>query len=179
MASGKGAFFSEVNTVSINEYIVGIHLDGNPRNARIFLAAPYLKQDLALDFSKVFQCVETIKWDKKTTTVQAAKETRFGALVIDQELISDMDTHKACAILCREIRKKGLGILPWTKKLVSLKERAVFLKSSGRFPDLPDVSDSALEKQMDTWLAPFPGQKSMEVFHDGEIFHTVSSCIIP
>jgi len=155
MASGKGAFFSEVNTVSINEYIVGIHLDGNPRNARIFLAAPYLKQDLALDFSKVFQCVETIKWDKKTTTVQAAKETRFGALVIDQELISDMDTHKACAILCREIRKKGLGILPWTKKLVSLKERAVFLKSSGRFPDLPDVSDSALEKQMDTWLAPF------------------------
>jgi len=35
------------------------------------------------------------------------------------------------------------------------------------------ISDSYVNRKI------FPGQKSMEVFHDGEIFHTVSSCIIP
>jgi len=38
---------------------------------------------------------------------------------------------------------------------MSLKERAIFLKSTGYFPDLPDVSDKTLEEQMKIWLKPF------------------------
>ena len=38
---------------------------------------------------------------------------------------------------------------------MSLKQRVLFLKDTGRFSDLPDVSDKALEKRMKTWLTPF------------------------
>ena len=155
MASGKGAFFTQTNSVSINEYMVGIHLDGNPRNAKIFLAAPYSKEDLEQDFHNAFTRIETIKWDKNTNTIRATEDTCFGAVRIEQHPIADVDTQKTCAVLCREIKKRGLALLPWTQKLIRLKERAVFLKNTGRFPALPDVSDSVLERRIETWLAPF------------------------
>ncbi|CCK78438.1 ATP-dependent helicase HrpB [Desulfobacula toluolica] len=154
-ASGKGTFFTQTNTVSINEYIVALHLDGNPRNAKIFLAAPYSKKELELDFSKDFKTGQIIKWNKKTGMIQATKDTFFGALLIGQQAISDIDHEKACDILIREIKKTGLALLPWTKRLISLKQRGIFLKHTGRFADLPDMSDTALEKQMETWLKPF------------------------
>ena len=163
MTSGKGAFFTETNPVSQCDYIVAIHLDGNPRNAKIFLAAPYSQQDLEQDFHKAFQTVQTIKWDKKTGTVQAKEDTLLGALVIDRKRLPAIDPEKACSILIREIQRAGLGLLPWTKKLVNLKTRAVFLKNTGGFPGLPDLSDTALEAGMETWLTPFlPGIFSLK-----------------
>ncbi|WP_300455850.1 ATP-dependent helicase HrpB [Desulfobacula sp.] len=163
MTSGKGAFFTETNTVSQCDYIVALHLDGNPRNAKIFLAAPYSQQDLEQDFSQALQTLQTIKWDKKTGTVQANEDTRLGALVIDRKRLPAIDPEKACGILIREIQRAGLALLPWTNKLVSLKTRAVFLKNTGGFPGLPDLSDTALEAGMETWLTPFlPGIFSLK-----------------
>ncbi|MBU8909737.1 MAG: ATP-dependent helicase HrpB [Desulfobacterales bacterium] len=155
MASGKGAYFTGINNVSLNDYIVAVHLDGNLQNAKIFLAVPYSKQDLETDFCDRLKSVHTILWDKKTNGVRAKKEIRFETLVIHHQSISDIDPDMACDILIREIQRRGLAILPWTKRLTSLKDRAVFLKNTGRFQDLPDLSDKTLEKNMAIWLKPF------------------------
>jgi len=155
MASGKGAFFTGINSVSLNDYIVAVHLDGNLQNAKIFLAVAYSKQDLEIDFCDRFKSVHTISWDKKTSSVRAKEEIIFKKLVIQQRAISDIDPDMACDILIKEIQRRGLAALPWTKKLKSLKERAVFLKNSGRFPDLPDLSDKTLEENIAIWLKPF------------------------
>jgi len=155
MATGKGAFFTEINSVSLNEYIVAVHLDGNPRNSKIFLAVPYPEQDFEQDFSDRFKTVQTCFWDNKAGTVRAKEETIFENLVIRQQSISDIDPEMACDILMGEIRKKGLSSLPLTKRLKSLKERTVFLKNTGRFPELPDLSDMTLEKKLTVWLKPF------------------------
>jgi len=163
MASGKGAFFTNANDVSINEYIVVIHLDGHPENAKIFLAVPYSKKDLDLDFCNKFKTVQRVFWDKKTGAVQALEQIVFNRLVIDQHPLSPIHPDTACAILIKEINRTGLCVLPWTQKLMSLKERAQFLKRTGLFPSLPDVSDTALEKQIDIWLRPFlPGIFSLK-----------------
>ena len=155
LASGKGAFFNETNYVSINEYIIAIHLDGNPKNAKIFLAAPYSKKNLEHDFCDSFKTMRTLSWDKKSLCIKAKESTILGELVIEQHTISDIDQDLSCDILITQIQKTGLGLLPWTKKLMSLKERIQFLKSTGLLPDLPDVSDKALKKQMGKWLKPF------------------------
>lgn len=155
MASGKRAFFMEGNSVSINEYIVAVQLDGNLQNAKIFLAAPYLKQDFVHSFKHRFKCIQNTFWDKKAGTVKANQETMFEKLVIQVDKISDIDQGLACDILVQQIQKAGLDLLPWTKRLLSLKERAHFLRNTGRFPDLPDVSDNALKKNMPIWLNPF------------------------
>ncbi|MCD4720100.1 MAG: ATP-dependent helicase HrpB [Desulfobacula sp.] len=155
MASGKGAFFTGINSVALNDYIVAVHLDGNLQNAKIFLAVPYSKQDLEIDFCDRLKSVHTVFWDKKTNGVRAKKEILFEKLVIHHQSISDIDPDMACDILIREIQRRGLATLPWTKRLKSLKERTVFLKNTGRFPDLPDLSDKTLEEHMVIWLKPF------------------------
>lgn len=155
MASGKGAFFAGISSVSLNEYIVAVHLDGSHQNAKIFLAAPYSRRQLDLDFGEGFKMIHTVAWDKKTLAVQARKEILFQSLVLEKSIVQDIDPDMACDILIKEIQQAGPGILPWTKKLISLKERAVFLKNTGRFPDLPDVSDKTLERNLAIWLKPF------------------------
>ncbi|MCK5695495.1 MAG: ATP-dependent helicase HrpB [Desulfobacula sp.] len=155
MASGKGAFFTGINSVSLNNYIVAVHLDGNLQNAKIFLAVPYSKQDLEIDFFDRFKSIHTVLWDKKINGVRAKEEIFFEKLVIQQRAISDIDLDMACNILIREIKRRGLARLPWTKKLKTLKERAVFLKNTGRFPNLPDLSDKILEENIVIWLKPF------------------------
>ncbi|MCK5837730.1 MAG: ATP-dependent helicase HrpB, partial [Desulfobacula sp.] len=132
MASGKGAFFTGINSISLNDYIVAVHLDGNLQNAKIFFAAPYSKQDLEIDFCDYLKSVHTVLWDKKTNGVRAKEEIIFENLVIHQQSISDIDPGMACDILIKEIQKRGLAVLPWTKKLKNLKERAEFLKNTGR-----------------------------------------------
>jgi len=155
MASGKGAFFTHTNSLSTTEYIVAPHLDGNPRNARIYLAAPYTKQDFDLDFCDQFKVVNTVSWDKKTGSIQAKEVTFFDKLEVWQRILPFVDPDLACDILITEIQRAGLGFLPWTQKLTSLKARALFLMRTGRFPKLPDVSDKALERQLEIWLKPF------------------------
>lgn len=155
LATGKGAFFTGINTVSLNEYIVAAHLDGTPKNAKIFLAAPYPEKDFEQDFCDCFKTSQTVFWDKKACAVRAKEETLFENLVVRQQSISEIDPQTACDILIQVIQKQGLDLLPWTKKLKNLKERTVFLKHIDRFQDLPDLSDTALEQTMDVWLKPF------------------------
>ena len=154
-ASGKGVFFTHTHSLSLHEYIVAVHLDGNPRNARIFLAIPFSRGVLETEFKDRLKKERTLLFDKKTNSVKALEEIRFGAIVVDEKPVTDMDPDMACDLLIKEIRKKGLSLLPWNKKLISLRDRAVFLKQSGIFPDLPDVSDKTLEDDMETWLKPF------------------------
>jgi ATP-dependent helicase HrpB len=154
-ASGKGVFFTGPNSVSLNEYIVAVHLDGNPRNARIYLAAPFSREDLEEAFQNRIKTDQALFFDRKTGSVKAMERILFGAIVVDERPADHMDPDQACGVLVEEIRKRGISCLPWSKKLTSLKDRACFLKASGIFPGLPDVSDPALEQSLETWLAPF------------------------
>ncbi|MCP3876634.1 MAG: ATP-dependent helicase HrpB [Desulfobacteraceae bacterium] len=154
-ASGKGVFFPDMSPVAISEYIVALHLDGNPKNAKIYLAAPYSKESLEQDFGTTFKTVESVFWDKKTNSVKAREDILFKKIIVDQQILLNSDPELASDILIKEIQKAGVKLLPWTKNLESIKERAVFLKNTGQFPDLPDVSDKAIEKNLAIWLTPF------------------------
>jgi ATP-dependent helicase HrpB len=154
-ASGKGVFFNGPNSVSLHDYIVAVHLDGNPRNARVFLGAPLSREDLEDEFRDRLKTEQALFFDGKTGSVKATERILFGAIVVDERWVTDMDPDQACRVLVEEIRKRGVSCLPWSQKLNSLRDRACFLKASGIFPDLPDVSDPVLEETLETWLAPF------------------------
>jgi ATP-dependent helicase HrpB len=154
-ASGKGAYFTGADTVSMHEYIVAASLDGNLQNSKIFLAAPYSRAALDREFSGQFKTVQTIAWDKRAGAVTAGKDIVFGSLVLEHHKISDIDPNRACDLLMDEIQRSEFALLPWNRTLSSLKERAAFLHRTGRFPALPDLSDTALKSGMEVWLRPF------------------------
>ncbi len=155
MANGKGAYFSQVNSLSNNRYIVAIQLDGDKKNARIFLAAPYSISALNGSFKDELKTLQVQEWNKKQTCVQAKEQIFYKKILVQEKRLSEIDPYKACDILLEQIRQSGIDILPWTKKLLSFKERAVFLKQTGRFNQLPDLSDEHLESTLDQWLKPF------------------------
>ena len=155
MASGSGAFFRSANSLSFLSYIVAVHLDGNPRNAGIFLAAPYSEKDLEQDFKDQIKTREECVWNKQIRSVQAVLKTCYGKLVIREKTVETPNLEAVRAGMIQGILETGLDILPWTKKLRHFQERAVFLKNCGHFPGLPDLSDIALSANLAQWLGPF------------------------
>lgn len=155
MASGSGAFFRSANSLSFFSYIVAIHLDGNPRNAGIFLAAPYSQKDLETDFKDQIKISEDVFWDKQTRSVRAVSKTTYGKLVLGETMETNPDPEAIRSCLIQGILEVGLDILPWTRTLRQLRERAVFLKKCGYFEELSDLSDAALADNLSQWLGPF------------------------
>ncbi len=158
MASGSGAFFRSANSLSHLPYIVAIHLDGNQRNAGIFLAAPYSEKDLEKDFKDQVKIIEECFWDKQTRSVRSVSKTTYGKLVLGEAMVTNPDPEAVRTCLIQGIQEAGLDILPWTKKLRHFRERAVFLKNCGYFKDLPDLSDTRLLDNLSQWLGPFLDQ---------------------
>ena len=160
MASGSGAFFRFENTVSNHEYIVAVHLNGHPKNASIFLAAPYDRGDLEEDFQeKGIEKKEEVAWDEKAQAVRAMIRTCYGGIIVKETRLPDPDPMAVQAAMIQGISLSGLSILPWNKKLLQFRYRVIFLKNHARndptFSGLPDLSDSGLTKTLDIWLAPF------------------------
>jgi ATP-dependent RNA helicase HrpB len=155
MASGTGATFRSANSLSHLSHIVAIHLDGNPRNAGIFLAAPYGKKELERDFEEEIKRDEHCFWDHKTRSVRSVLRTTYGKIVIRETRSENPDLQDVRACLIRGIQEEGLDILPWTRGLRQLQERAVFLKECGHFQELPDLSDRVLTDTLSHWLMPF------------------------
>ncbi len=154
-ASGRGIAFFGPNSVSTSDYIVALHLDGNPKNAKIRLAAPYDGDLLENDFNHELEENTTMIWDEKSCEVKQVTQTRFHRIVLDENTLPVSDHDKAGALLIQKIETRGLDILPWTKNQQALRYRVCFLKETGFYPDLPDLSDEALTQTMATWLAPF------------------------
>ncbi len=157
MASGSGVFFRSANSLAFLPYIVAVHLDGVQRNAGIYLAASYEAKYLELDFKDRIKIQEKLTWDSKTGSVRAFCYTNYRKLVIRETPVPDPDPEAVRACLILGIQESGLSMLPWTRKLRQLQQRAVFLKNIGHFTDLPDLSDNALAETLSLWLGPFLG----------------------
>ena len=154
-ASGMGLTFSRPNSLSQSEYIVGVLLDGNPKNAEVWLGAPYEKAVLENDFKHEIEISTSMVWDEKAGEVRQVMRKRFRHLVLEEKIIPVTDGAQAVDLLIAQVKKTGLALLPWSKKTAALRFRACFLKETGFYPDLPDLTDRFLISAMDIWLAPF------------------------
>lgn len=155
MASGKGAYFPAYNSISGSEYIVALHLDGKEKKSKIFLAAPISEQEIEDEFGSEFKSLNQLSWDERRNAVAAKRQTKFKNIVIREKRLSEIDPEHGADLLLEQVRKKGLGVLPWTKKAAGFRDRVVFLRRHERYSSLPDLSDTALEDKLDSWLKPF------------------------
>ncbi len=155
MASGSGAYFTEPNTVSVHEYILAAHVEGHPKNALIFLAAPILLQELEQVLSHRMETQDFVDWDADRKLVRAMRQTRYGRILIRQTPVPDPDSEAVQTTMIAGIRQMGLSSLPWTRKLAYLCNRVCFLREHGGITSLPDLSDQALVETLPYWLGPF------------------------
>jgi ATP-dependent helicase HrpB len=157
LANGRGACFAGPEPLSTSDCVVAAHLDGERREARIFLAAACDPAFLPGDFGDTLRREEEIRWDRRTRAVAALRSVRLGALTLGTEAIADADPGRVARAMLEGVRAMGLECLPWTPGLRRWQQRVLFLRRVLGAAEWPDVGDDALSASLDDWLLPVIG----------------------
>ncbi len=157
LASGRGAAFPGPDALSRREFLVVATLDGGEREARIQLAAPITRAAIERVFAGRLETEDRVEWDRREGAVIARRDTRLGALVIDEAALPNPDPERARLAMLKGVADRGLDLLPWTDAARTLQARVAFLRSLPSAPSgpWPDLSDAHLAATLDEWLGPY------------------------
>ena len=156
MTCGRGAFFKPLEPLGAHDFLVIAELDGELREARIFMAAAYDRDTLMEQFNHRVQWQDRVVWDEQRQAVAAERRLTLDALTLRSEPLNSPDPRALTAAMITGIRKTGIDVLPWTRALRTWQARVMLLRRavSGE-EDWPDLSDAALAADLETWLEPF------------------------
>lgn len=155
LSGGGGAFIDETQPLAAEEFLAVAHLDGVAKDARIFLAASIRQAEIEESFADQMTQTDVIEWDGQTESVTASRQTRLGALVLADKPLAKPDPDQVAAALIKGVRAMGLDVLPWNDATRTFQQRVMFAKKFDANTVWPDFSESGLEENMDSWLAPY------------------------
>lgn len=157
LSGGRGGMLTNDDGLASEPYIAVAELDGQAREARIYLAAPLSRASLETHLADQISEGTEVIWDEQSDAVQARWQRRIGALVLDEKATRDVAGPDAIAVAMIEgIRRLGLHCLPWDKAAEGLRERMAFLHRVDP-QNWPDMSDDALLGGLEDWLMPYLG----------------------
>jgi ATP-dependent helicase HrpB len=154
LRNGRGAWVPDTDPLAAAEWIVAADVDGDRRDARIWLGAPIAAADVDTLFGPETTVELRTSWDDRRSDVVAVRETRLGAIVVTSEPRPATDAALATDALLDGIRESGLGLLPWTAETGRLRARVAFARRTDG-PTWPDLGDEALLAGLGDWLAPW------------------------
>ena len=141
LASGRGAFFASPEPLSASQYLVAANLDGDRREARIFMAVAFDKERLLDQFSDRIRWKESVTWDPRRKAVSAVRQRVFGAITIDTAILEDPAPEAVLTAMIAGIRETGIAGLPWTRGLRTWQTRVMLLRrieaEGGPWPTSP------------------------------------------
>jgi ATP-dependent helicase HrpB len=155
LSGGQGAFTDPGDALGDAEYLAIAALDGDRREARIFLAARLAREDLERVFADQVHVVEQVRWDAVAMRVTARRQLRLGALVLEDAPVARPDPAAQARALLEGVRQQGLAALPWSEAARQLQARLAFLRDVDEAGDWPDLSDATLEATLEDWLLPW------------------------
>ncbi|WP_133611757.1 ATP-dependent helicase HrpB [Dongia mobilis] len=154
LASGRGAILSESDPLAREPYLAVATLDAGATEARIYLAAPIALAEIEADFEALIVTRDNVAWNGRAEAVEARRERRLLALVLEEKPLQKPDPGLARAAMLAGIRQMGLHVLPWNDGALNLRARVAFLRQALPEESWPDWSDSALLATLEVWLAP-------------------------
>ncbi len=158
LSGGRGAIFADAGDPLAQEKWLAIaHLDGNPREARIRLAARITPAQIDAAFGERIVWQDICDWDAQTGTVIARRERRLDALILDAHPWKDAPPERIASAACDGVRQLGMAVLPWRDGAQALRARVEWLRGRGH-DALPDWRDEALIETIETWLMPHLGK---------------------
>jgi ATP-dependent helicase HrpB len=154
-AGGGGGSLAEHDRLSAHDFLAVGLTDGASGDQKIFLAAPLTPEEITTSFASHITTVERAGWDGKAKAVVALRQRRLGALVLEERPLTDLSPEVIATGLVQGIREAGLQVLPWTEGVQSFRARVAFLARHFGDAGWPDLSDTALLAQLETWLTPY------------------------
>ncbi|WP_022868157.1 ATP-dependent helicase HrpB [Schaalia vaccimaxillae] len=153
LANGLGAQLPANSPLEGEEWlaVAGIDRSGTSRQARILSAVPISPDDALRAAAPLRSCHVTIslQGDK----IRAFESENLGAIELSTRPTDSIDEAQAFDIVTQGLSKQGLASLGWNDAATNLRARMSALHQAIGAP-WPDVSDEALIKRADEWLAP-------------------------
>jgi ATP-dependent helicase HrpB len=151
LSGGKGAVAPDGDPLAGARLIVATDLDGDPREARIrqgtTLSESALRSVFANQIAWHYHCV----WSRREGRVEARRQERFGALVLDDRAWSDAPEEQVAQAMMDGVAQ--LGLRP-DKAAARFLRRAALMQGQ---PDFPDFSTDHLLATLLDWLLPHIG----------------------
>jgi ATP-dependent helicase HrpB len=157
LVGGRGVRLDPVEALAREPWLAVAEVGGGAARDRILLAAR-----LDIDaYRRMFP--DALRREERLESGPGgrlrAKETLWlGALAVEERLIADPDPALIQTALLEEVRRAGVGVLPWGDGATALRARVRFLRAGDEA--WPDLSDEALAAELDGWLAPLLAGKS-------------------
>lgn len=172
LSGGKGAILRMGDGLVRERWLAVAHLDGNPRDAQIYLAAALSAEDVMTLAHGQLQEVREVVFDNVTGQIKARQMTKLGALVWAEKTLP-YDPQLWQPALLSGIRQRGLICLPWSPALLQLRARVAFLRQH-LGESWPLMDDAALLAELDTWLGPFlTGVRRLDAITESVLQHAL------
>jgi ATP-dependent helicase HrpB len=157
LANGRGAALQPEDALAREDWLAVASVGdatGMSADGRIFMAAPISRAEIETEFAELIEAQETVAWDARTESVQARRQRRLGALLLDDAEWGKAPPEKIAAALLDGLKQIGIAALPWTNGAQQLRARVAFLRAADPQGAWPDLSNAALLASLDDWLAP-------------------------
>jgi ATP-dependent helicase HrpB len=149
---GGEARIASSEVLSGAEWLAIAHWDpGPPRKVRV--AAAIGEIDVMRDHAERIRESRVVRWDPQGEAVVAELQRSLGAIVLERKPVRDAGDATISAML-DGVRALGLQALPWTASTRQWQARVMSLRTWRAEESWPDVSDDALLRTLDQWLAP-------------------------
>ena len=155
LSGGRGAWLPETDPLAGADFLVAARLDAGDGEARIHLAAVITENEVRQQFSGAIRSEKSIAWNRAREAVECLVQERLGRIVLSRRPLAAPDPDRVMRALAEGIRQKGLHILPWSRRERSFQARVGFLRRTFGPDHWPDLADSALGQNLETWLGPF------------------------
>jgi ATP-dependent helicase HrpB len=150
---GRGVRLSKDSHLGDNPYIIAVSVDAGERaEGFIHLAAPVTEELLRAECADRIETARSVEWDRKENRVVAAREERYGSLLLSSRTFLPED-EEAAPILCEVIRTTP-NMLTFSGEVRQFQGRVELLKKAFPEEPWPDLSCAELLSRPETWLVP-------------------------
>jgi ATP-dependent helicase HrpB len=154
LASGAGAVLTGHSILMRELWIAVADLDGDGRDARIYLAAAVQEEDLATFLSELFFSGEEVVWSTQEEAVLAREVQRFGAIIVKEKKLPARGDAVA-RVLCGGLRQAGWNNLPISDPAQQWLQRVRWLSDNNLADNFPSFDEAHLLATLEDWALPF------------------------
>lgn len=163
MVSGRGAWMERTEAISSSPYLVMCELNDSAsaagfvqrQDAKALLAAPIEEAAIEEMFAPLMREETETCWDQRSESVKAVRAVKLGRMTIREGSQPKPDQDAVQRALFEGIRKKGVGLLPWTPAARQLQSRISFLARAIPDGGWPHVDDNAIADDLEGFLGAF------------------------
>lgn len=155
LRTGTTAWVPSADPLATERFVVAADLDGRRKDARIRLAAGIDEADVIERFAHEVDTATSLVWEGRRLVHR--REARLGGLALTTHDERPQPGPETVTAILDRVRAEGIDRLGWTKAALDLRARVTFLHRHAGEP-WPDLGDTALAEDLETWLGPHLGR---------------------